>query len=178
MKWHPNLFGDEQVRFWLGSRWEIWAPHPISSLLCFTEKKIEKCNMFKSEGDQIANHDFTGVRSEVWLWASSSISSLPRRRGLSIIEKTPIIELNWLKNFVHFLCTLPRLNKMTRQKARLFCLWYCIVTRWVELMSCKKWIMNYLITINRFDPLWHWSFGDVSTVQITFSGGEDFKSLM
>ena len=107
-----SVCGYEQERFWLGSRWEIWAPHPISSLLRFTEKKREKCNMFNSEGDQIANQDFTGVRSEVWLWASSSISSLPRRRGLSIIEKTPIIELNWLQNFAHFLCTL--------QTARLF----------------------------------------------------------
>ena len=69
MKSLPNLFVEMSKKgfdWGLGERerGSLWAPHPISSLLSYTEKyNGEKCNLFK--GDQIANHDSLGVRAEV-----------------------------------------------------------------------------------------------------------------
>ena len=90
----------------------LWASHPIRSLLC----KIYNALKY-TWGDQIANQArcdrlvgvctvYTQLDDVIklpsvrycYVWAPSSISSLPSRRGPSIIEKFQ--SLDWLQKFV------------------------------------------------------------------------------
>ena len=145
----------------------LWASHPIRSLLC----KIYNALKY-TWGDQIANQarcdrlvgvctvytqldDVIKLPSVKYCYVSapSSISCLPRRRGPLHNWEVPIIGL------IAKVCTVVILVFFhTQIKLDSFaCSSTVTVTTWLELMSCKKWIMNYLITINTVDPLWCWS---------------------
>ena len=143
----------------------LWASHPIRSLLC----KIYNALKY-TWGDQIANQArcdrLVGVCTLSWMmWSNCQVWGIAMYRHqapLAVCQGDEAPLHNWevpIIGLIAKVCTVVILVFFhTQIKWDSFsCSSTVTVTTWLELMSCKKWIMNYLITINTVDPLWRWS---------------------